>query len=48
MSILPDRCPSLGRGVPLAGIGELRRPVNSGDVRKRDETAARAETRGFG
>src|SRR6185369_405798 len=37
-SILPDRRPSLGRGVPLAGIGDLSTEVNSGGSGKRSET----------
>src|SRR6185437_11053476 len=32
-SILPDRCPSLGRGVPLAGIRKTTPAVKTGDRR---------------
>src|SRR6476660_5310662 len=36
-SILPDRRPSLGRGVPLAGISDLPREVNSRGSSKKSE-----------
>src|SRR5215470_17024396 len=42
-SILPDRRPSLGRGVPLAGIGDLPTEVNSGGSGRRSKIEERLE-----